>query len=104
MLRSDVGEAFPRMLELFYVEARKRATDIALALENQDLARLRHETHALKSSSGTLGAAAMQHLALQMEQACIADDAPRAWELARRLPELLEVSLLALQEWPVDGA
>ena len=103
LLRSDVGEAFPRMLELYCREARQRAADIVQAQAREDLARLRHESHALKSSSGTLGAAAVQHLARQIEQACIDGDGPRAWQLASGLPTLLEASLLALQEWPADA-
>jgi PAS domain S-box-containing protein len=103
LLLNDVGAAFPRMLQLYCSEARQRATDITLALANEDLARLLHESHALKSSSGALGAAALQQLALEIEQACIDADAPRAWQLARRLPPLSEASLQALQEWPADA-
>jgi len=104
MLRADVGEAFARMVALYVAEARLRQSHIAVAVEQADLARLQHESHALKSSSGTLGTVQVQQLAQQIEQACIAADAALALRLAHALPPLLTASLAALQRWPDDAA
>lgn len=92
-LQRDVGGAMPRMIALYIQEAGKRSENISSAISTQDMAVMRHESHALKSSSGTLGAVGIQNLALQLERACIDSKLHEALALAQQLAPLLAATL-----------
>ena len=92
-LQRDIGGAMPRMIALYVQEASKRSEKIASAISTQDMAVMCHESHALKSSSGTLGAVAIQNLALRLEMACIDSKLHEALALAQQLAPLLAATL-----------
>lgn len=92
-LQVSIGSAVPRMLDLYVSEAELRVANIEKAIVKEDFQVLRHESHVLKSSSGTLGAVGMQHLAEQLERSCIEGDIPTALTLARKIEPLLKQML-----------
>ncbi|WP_090385135.1 PAS domain S-box protein [Pseudomonas anguilliseptica] len=92
-LQRDIGAAMPRMISLYIQEASKRSDAITAAISAQDMTVMCHESHALKSSSGTLGAVAIQNLALRLEMACIDSKLHEALALAQQLAPLLAATL-----------
>ena len=92
-LQKSIGGAVPRMLDLYEKEAEMRAANIEKAIAEENFQALRHESHALKSSSGTLGAVAMQRLAEQLERSCIDGGGVESLAIARQVSPLLRQTL-----------
>ncbi|HEV2676404.1 MAG TPA: response regulator [Aliidongia sp.] len=62
-----------------------------------DLGRLGQEAHGLVSLFGNLGARRLQHLAGELEQACMAGDLPQARAIVRQLPAVAQETRVAMQ-------
>lgn len=66
---------YRRMASLFLQEASQFATNFHTACENAPLdEEARRLAHTMKSSSAIVGALKLQELAMQLEQACVAND------------------------------
>ena len=88
-----VGGDEPLLVELiaiFFEEYPKFATRLTQSLSQKDFTTLREAAHSLKGSLGYLGAAHGESLALAVEQASAAKDAPRAGELVAQLMAYIE--------------
>lgn len=92
-LQKNIGSAISRMLDLYATEAELRAANIDKAIAQGDFQALRHESHALKSSSVTLGAVGMQRLAEQLERSCIEGGGQASLAIARQVSPLLKQTL-----------
>ena len=88
-----VGGDEPLLAELiaiFFEEYPKFAARLTQSLSQQDFVGLRETAHSLKGSLGYLGAAYGESLSLAVEQACLANDAPRAGDLVAQLMAYVE--------------
>ena len=82
-LEEDTSAEFvPKMMEVYFRETRKRFDVVDAAIRSRDLQCLKDEAHALKSSAGTMGAAALQELAKAVELACKAGNEEEAFRMA----------------------
>jgi PAS domain S-box-containing protein len=90
-LIDDVGEeVVPTMLDIYVQETRDRLKRIEQAANEEDFSNLRSEAHALKSSSGALGAILLQDRAFQVELACKESRSMDAIDNARALPGIAD--------------
>ncbi len=84
-------------LALFVTEARTRVEALGTALDEADLETARREAHALKGSSGHLGAAVLSDRAKQIEDACAQDATDTARTAAAGLAGLADRTVAALR-------
>ena len=72
LARDTSEEIVPKMLDAFCRETRERITRLKQPGESEiiGLEELQHETHTLKSSAATFGAARLHRLARDVEAAC----------------------------------
>jgi PAS domain S-box-containing protein len=84
------------LVKTFIVETVERLERIAQAAATRDIATLEREAHALKSSSGTFGAKALQARAGEIEAACRGREIERAQALTDGLRPLAAASAHAM--------
>ena len=97
-LRDSVEPArLPKLLALFAEETEARIANIAQALAGNDLDTLARIAHALKSSAGAFGAAALARAVAALEEEARAGRAAEAARLAERVFALAQASLAALR-------
>ncbi len=83
-LQADTNlEIMQDLIRTYIAESAERLKRMAAAAAQGDITTLGREAHALKSSSGTFGAAKLQEQARALEMACRAGDATKALELAK---------------------
>jgi two-component system sensor histidine kinase/response regulator len=101
-------ELVPRLLEVYIEESRERVEQIVTAVESGDIGSVYRQSHALKSSSGSIGAIGLQQLAASIESLTAHDGSngqlPEG--LISQLTDLHSRSIEALQQlvdsWPAD--
>jgi PAS domain S-box-containing protein len=105
-LEQDTGvEMLPRMMKIYFQESRGRFLRISQAGAAHDLSLLEHEAHALKSSSGTMGAVALQVLAKDLESACKLGDEDLALSLVAKIQPVGELCMQKLAyRYDMDAA
>ncbi len=97
-LRESVEPArLPKLLALFAEETEARLARIAQAVAANDLDTLARMAHALKSSAGAFGAAALARAVSALEEEARAGRAAEAARLAERVFALAQPSLAALR-------
>jgi len=90
-LAADTSEEFlPRMVKLFIEEARTRKINIQQACDKNDITALKHESHALKSSSGTFGVPKLYEMAKTVEEFCKINDLENSQISSRELLILID--------------
>ena len=77
-LRDLLGDDLPRLIDTYLEDTRRRIDELSDALRRGDMAGLRRCAHALKSSSGNIGAAALAALAARLERLCTEAEPPNA--------------------------
>lgn len=87
----DADGFFSELLQIFFQRAPQLMSEIETAIQSGDAQKLERSSHALKGTSGNLGAVRMMHLAEQLEmkgRAKVIDDAarPLSDELLRVYP------------------
>ena len=92
-------QAVPRMLAAFRKESELRVASVVQHLSPPALDRLQRDAHSLKSSAGTFGALELQHLALDLEEACRRGDSADACEKAHRIPKAWQRVSTALDRY-----
>ena len=98
-LEEDTGAAVvPRMMAIYFKETRGRLARIGEAADRGDLAVLEGEAHALKSSSGTMGATALAARARALEAAAREGRSADALRLSGEMAALVEASISRLGE------
>jgi PAS domain S-box-containing protein len=96
-LINDVGEeVLPTMLEVYFKEVDNRCKQIKQAMTALDIETMREQAHALKSSSGALGAANLRDIAEKIEYACKQGHDAEAKEIAGRLEDVANDCIRAL--------
>ena len=90
-------DAVPAMLEIFLKETGQRLDVVTGMLADGDLKGIAEQAHAMKSSAATFGAHRLRLLAEAVESACRENERGRALALARRLPQVAESSIRALE-------
>jgi HPt (histidine-containing phosphotransfer) domain-containing protein len=89
-LKSDVGEATARkLLAGFFDELNGKVSDLRDALDDSDMARLRHICHSIKGSAATYGALRLSLSAMAAEQAADAEQLDAARAAARSTLDLV---------------
>ena len=69
-LVKDVGEdMIPKMMEIFFKEIHQRCESIDELLKSEDIEQIGKEAHAIKSSSGGVGAMLLSDAAKEVEHA-----------------------------------
>jgi len=97
-LEGDGGESlFEELVALFVADAARLVGEIEAALEAGDARRLERCAHTLKSSSASLGAAAMSTLCFELEKRGRERELPGAEELVRQTRESYRQACLALE-------
>ena len=89
----QMGGDEPLLIELiavFFEEYPRYAGRLTQSLAQQDFPALREAAHSLKGSLGYLGATEGKALAGHLEQACIAEDRPKAEQLVSALMAYVE--------------
>lgn len=85
-LLEDTGATVvPVMMEVYFAETRDHLQRLSELATQPDLSEMQREAHALKSSSGTMGAVALQQGAKALEEACKANDDKCAVALVEQL-------------------
>jgi HPt (histidine-containing phosphotransfer) domain-containing protein len=76
---------FVELIDLYVADAHSRIEDMLTAIAEGNAERLAGEAHALKSSSGNIGAAAVSDLCAELEMAAAEGMPPDAADLVSRL-------------------
>ncbi len=99
-LISDIGvDVVPEMLRIYIEETRQRDELIQAAVVSRDYETLRSESHALKSSSGSVGLVTLQKQALVIEAACRQENFDEAIVAAYSIPRLVKSCLDELEQY-----
>jgi two-component system sensor histidine kinase/response regulator len=99
-LINDIGmEVVPDMLRIYIEETRQREELIQAAVISMDYETLRSESHALKSSSGSVGLVTLQKQAMVIEAACRQENFDEAVAAATSLPKLVQSCLAELERY-----
>lgn len=82
-------ELLDKLISIFLKESREHFSLLANSLERQDLESASKHAHAVKSSSGALGALALQDMCSQLEKACrtSGDHIPALFQAAMNVAE-----------------
>ena len=91
-------EVIPEIVSMFVRETRSRLARMSDALEQMDLACLESESHTLKSSAGTFGAAILEERARELELASKAGNADPVVEMMAAIEDAAECTIKALAE------
>ena len=98
LARDTSPEVVPQMLALFASEIRERVDRISGQLHSLTLGELEDESHTVKSCAGTFGAARLQAVAGDMEQACREGRREEAEQLGSQLSGLLQETMGVFRE------
>jgi two-component system sensor histidine kinase/response regulator len=99
-LINDIGmEVVPDMLRIYIEETSQREELIQAAVISMDYETLRSESHALKSSSGSVGLVTLQKQAMVIEAACRQENFDEAVAAATSLPKLVQSCLAELERY-----
>ncbi|MEL7325952.1 MAG: Hpt domain-containing protein [Pseudomonadota bacterium] len=98
MIKDTCAEVMPTLIEHYIEESRERVEKIQQALSNQDKEMIEFEVHTLGSSALALGNRTLSRHARTIEKHCVEGDTDLAFELCQSLPELAELSFLALNQ------
>lgn len=91
-------EILQQVVHLFNEEARQHQTGLEQAIRQDDLIQAAQHAHAIKSSSGSLGARALYHASADLEQACRQNRNQLVPSLYQQTEYLLAQTLMKLQE------
>ena len=103
MIKDTCAEVMPTLIEHYIEESRERVEKIQQALSNQDKEMIEFEVHTLGSSALALGNRTLSRHARTIEIHCVEGDTDLAFELCQSLPELAELSFLALNQRKEQG-
>jgi CheY-like chemotaxis protein/HPt (histidine-containing phosphotransfer) domain-containing protein len=105
LVELDDGEfgLLKEMIEIFREDTPRRIHDIVAAADNQHAEELSHAAHALKGGAGALGAAALRHLAADLEALGRSGSAEAGADLRARLETCFQASLVALDAYVAAG-
>ncbi|MFC1751326.1 response regulator [Pseudomonadota bacterium] len=93
-LLEDTGSSVvPCMMEVYFKETREHLERVSVLANVKDLNEIEREAHALKSSSGTMGAAALQASAKALEAACKRADEDAVDELVSEIRRIGDESI-----------
>jgi CheY-like chemotaxis protein/HPt (histidine-containing phosphotransfer) domain-containing protein len=81
----DGSDVLAKVIELFSEDTPKRLAEIKAIIERGDAAALARSAHALKGSSGNLGASRLAKLSVELETASLKDNLDKAPGLLARL-------------------
>ena len=81
----DRPDLLDRIFAAYLDGSRRLMIDLASARQSGSLSKMRSVAHALKSSSGNIGATEFSRLAADVERACDGLDEDRAVQLAQRM-------------------
>ena len=82
------AEMLPEMLELFVIENAKILDQIDQLLARKDIVELKNQSHALKGSAATFGAALLTPLAEKLEHSCKQGNTEDAETYAKQVIEV----------------
>ncbi len=82
------AEMLPEMLELFVIENAKILDQIDQLLARNDIVELKNQSHALKGSAATFGAALLTPLAEKLEHSCKQGNTEDAETYAKQVIEV----------------
>ena len=82
------AEMLPEMLELFVIENAKILDQIDQLLARKDIVELKNQSHALKGSAATFGAALLTPLAEKLEHSCKQGNTEDAEAFAKQVIEV----------------
>ena len=91
------------MVDIFREDTPRRIHDIVSAAQKQHAEELSHAAHALKGGAGALGAAALRHLAADLEALGRSGSAEVGADLEERLEACFQASLVALDAYIAAG-
>ncbi|MEE9425215.1 MAG: Hpt domain-containing protein [Methylococcales bacterium] len=88
-MSDDVSaEMLPEMLELFVIENAKILNQIDQLLASRNIVELKNQSHALKGSAATFGAALLTPLAEKLEHSCQQGNTEDAEAFAKQVIEV----------------
>jgi signal transduction histidine kinase/ligand-binding sensor domain-containing protein/CheY-like chemotaxis protein/HPt (histidine-containing phosphotransfer) domain-containing protein len=88
----------PRVVSMFISSSEQQLAEIRTAIARRDLEQVRTIAHALKSSSGNVGASQLARLARELEKACCDGDAERSAGIAAEVERAHPLAVVALQQ------
>ncbi len=94
--KEEMEEAFSELVSTFIEDAQLTMTAIEEAVQANSAVDLRQHTHALKSSSGYMGANEVVSLAAQMESAAVSGDAAQEASNAEALRTAVDAAVAEL--------
>lgn len=97
-LQQLLGDELYPITQLFAEQLTHDAEALQQLAQADDFAALAARAHAVKGSTGNMGASALAQLAAQMEQAAKQQDGARARSLLVDLPVLVEQTVQALKD------
>ena len=96
--REELDEFFGELLQTYLSDAQELMAGVTKAVEAKDPAALRESAHALKSSSGYMGADQVVSLAAQMESAAVNGGAAEEADNAEALRTAVDAAVEELSQ------
>lgn len=99
-LAEQVGvELIDTLLDDLVDDAGDRVALMQQLLADAQMEDLRKEAHTLKSSTGTLGLAALSEQAAIIERKLVTGEGPEVAPIVPKLPAMLDEGLAAVRDW-----
>jgi HPt (histidine-containing phosphotransfer) domain-containing protein len=99
--KNRVGDDIELIMEIFQLyldDAEKLMTKITLAANKNDIPALKKSAHAMKGTSASISAKAVQERAYELERLCLDEDLSNVGEIIDGLRQAYEITIVKIRQ------